>query len=51
MGEKEQNIKLVQKVEKYPWLHNYKLPQYSRKDHTEKAWNEVAVKMEMTGMY
>ena len=34
-------IKLVQAVEKYPCLYNYKLSDYSRKDVVDKAWVEV----------
>ncbi|XP_066995202.2 uncharacterized protein [Anabrus simplex] len=41
------NIKLVGEIEKYPVLYNYTLKDYSRKDITEKAWNEVA---EQVGM-
>ncbi|XP_076655286.1 uncharacterized protein LOC143360381 [Halictus rubicundus] len=32
----------VQLIEKYPCLYNHTLSDYSRKDITEKAWNEVA---------
>jgi hypothetical protein len=31
----------VQAVKKYPFLHNYKLSDYSRKDIVDKAWAEV----------
>lgn len=40
---KEDNltIKLVEAVEQYPCLYNFKLPEYARKDITEKAWSKV----------
>jgi hypothetical protein len=36
-------------VEKYPCLYNYKLPEYARKDLTEKAWSKVAEEVKETG--
>jgi hypothetical protein len=41
MSEQDFCIKLVQAVEKYPCLYNYKLSDYSRKDVVDKAWVEV----------
>ncbi|KAG8334896.1 hypothetical protein J6590_080432 [Homalodisca vitripennis] len=49
MGDQELNLKLVAEVEKYEVLYNYKLPGYSRKDITDKAWHEIGVAMNMTG--
>jgi hypothetical protein len=45
------NIKFVKAVEKYPCLYNYKLPEYSRRDVTDKAWMNVAKEMNYTGNY
>lgn len=50
MSDQELNLKLVGEVEKHEVLYNYKLPGYSRKDITDKAWQEVAAEMNMTGM-
>lgn len=50
MTEQVANIKFVETVEKYEILYNYNLPGYSRKDQTEKAWQEVAAQVNMTGM-
>jgi hypothetical protein len=43
MSDQELNMKLVGAVENHEVLYNYKLPEYSRKDVTEKAWKEVSV--------
>ncbi|XP_046409110.1 uncharacterized protein LOC124174001 [Ischnura elegans] len=45
MNDQELNIKLVGEVEKHEVLYNYKLPGYSRKGVTEKAWKEVSVEL------
>ncbi|XP_046403751.1 uncharacterized protein LOC124169242 [Ischnura elegans] len=45
MSDQELNMKLVGEVEKHEVLYNYKLPGYSRKDVTEKAWKEVSVEL------
>lgn len=50
MNEQLANIKFVEEVEKHELLYNYYLPGYSRKDLTEKAWHEIAVNVNMTGM-
>nr|XP_023024694.1 uncharacterized protein LOC111512775 [Leptinotarsa decemlineata] len=42
MNEQVFNVKFVGEVEKFPVLYNYRPKEYSRKDVTEKAWNEVA---------
>jgi len=49
MGDQKVNIELVQEVEKYPVLYDFTLPGYSRRDETEKAWNEVVIKLKMKG--
>lgn len=49
MNEME-NLKFVGEVEKFPILYNYKLPGYSRKDLTQKAWCEVGKAAQMTGI-
>ncbi|XP_072399864.1 uncharacterized protein [Diabrotica undecimpunctata] len=43
------SIKLVQEVEKHPCLYNYTLNEYSRKDITEKAWNDIGRELNLTG--
>ncbi|XP_046384896.1 uncharacterized protein LOC124155225 [Ischnura elegans] len=45
MSGQELHMKLVGEVEKHEVLCNYKLPGYSRKDRTEKAWKEVSVEL------
>jgi hypothetical protein len=49
MNDQAANIKFVQEVENHPVLYNYNLLGYSRRDVTDKAWNEVANKVNMTG--
>lgn len=50
MSDQALNIQFVQEVEKYPCLYNYELTQYSRKDITDEAWNNVGKIMNMSGM-
>jgi hypothetical protein len=50
MSEQILNIKFVGEVEKHPMLYNFKLPGYSRKEITGKAWCEVRREVQMTGM-
>jgi DNA polymerase sigma len=50
-NEQEFNVKLVEAVELYPCLYNYKLPEYSRRDITENAWAKVAQQVNETGKY
>lgn len=50
MSDQELNLKFVKEVEKHEELYNYKLPAYSRKDLTEKAWQDVAAQVNMPGM-
>ncbi|KAK9692886.1 Alcohol dehydrogenase transcription factor Myb/SANT-like [Popillia japonica] len=42
------NIKFVGEIEKHPELYDYTLREYSRKDCTEKAWNQVAKKVKLS---
>jgi hypothetical protein len=49
--ERDIQVILVLEIEKYPLLYNYKLPEYSRKDLTDKAWTDIAKKTRFTGMY
>ncbi|KAI4455572.1 madf domain transcription factor [Holotrichia oblita] len=49
MSDQELNMKLVGTVEKYEVLYNYKLPGYSRKDVTEKAWQDVSIELDLSG--
>jgi len=51
MNEQLANIKFVEEVEKHELLYNYNLSGYSRRDLTEKAWHEIAAKVNMTGIY
>lgn len=48
---KEENltIKLVETVEQYPCLYNFKIPEYARRDITEKARLKVAEEVKETG--
>lgn len=39
----------VHVVQQYPCLYNNKLPEYLRKDVTDKAWSEVAQKTNTSG--
>ncbi|XP_050306021.1 uncharacterized protein LOC126743101 [Anthonomus grandis grandis] len=41
-------INLVQEIEKYECLYNYKIAEYSRKDITDKAWERVAKKTNLS---
>ncbi|XP_053951098.1 uncharacterized protein LOC128858671 [Anastrepha ludens] len=45
---KKINIRLVQTVEKYPCIYNTSLTEYSKRDHTERAWIEVAEELSST---
>jgi len=49
MSDQELNVKFVGEVEKHEELYNYKLPAYSRKDMTEKAWQMVGAEVNMSG--
>ncbi|XP_026750147.2 uncharacterized protein LOC113510811 [Galleria mellonella] len=40
MGDK--NLVLVKTIERFPCLYNYNLSDYSKKELTDRAWNEVA---------
>nr|XP_022910119.1 uncharacterized protein LOC111421208 [Onthophagus taurus] len=48
--DQETNIKFVKEVEKHEVLYNYHLSGYSRKEITEKAWQEVAAKVNMSAV-
>nr|CAI5835870.1 unnamed protein product [Callosobruchus analis] len=41
-------VNFVHAIEQHACLYNNKLPEYSRRDLTEKAWNEVAQKTNMS---
>ncbi|XP_045763031.1 uncharacterized protein LOC123865875 [Maniola jurtina] len=47
----ESVLNFVQIIEQYPCLYNNTLPDYSRKDIVDKAWNEVAEAMQWTVHY
>ncbi|KAK9675086.1 Alcohol dehydrogenase transcription factor Myb/SANT-like [Popillia japonica] len=51
MSDQELNMKLVGTVEKYEVLYNYKLPGYSRKDVTEKAWQDVSIELDLSDCF
>lgn len=42
-------VEFVQLVEMYPCIYNSDLPDYARKDTTEKAWQEVASELDWPG--
>lgn len=44
-------VKLVMEIEKHGCLYNYKLAEYSWKDITEKAWEEVSKNTNLSGKY
>lgn len=44
------NVRFVQLVENHPCLWNSTLPAYSKKDETQKAWQEVANETKDNGM-
>ncbi|XP_059061561.1 uncharacterized protein LOC131854461 [Achroia grisella] len=46
MGDK--NLVLVKSIEKFPCLYNYNLSDYSKKELTDRAWNEVANETKLT---
>lgn len=48
-GEQSSNIFLVQEVEKYPCLYNYKIKDYTRRDITDAAWEKIATAVHDTG--
>ncbi|XP_021187114.2 uncharacterized protein LOC110373940 [Helicoverpa armigera] len=48
LSEQQINIKFVKAVQKHPTLYNFELPSYSRKDVSDKAWEEIGKTMEMT---
>lgn len=50
MCDQDINITFVGEVKKHKVIYNYKPPGYSKKDITEKAWQEVATKVNMSGM-
>lgn len=39
----------MQEVEKYPCVYNYRLPEYARRDATERAWNAIGKVFNLTG--
>lgn len=49
MNEQKINIKLVDEMEKYPILYNFKLSEYFKKDGTKKARSEVGRSVNMSG--
>lgn len=48
LSEQQCNIEFVKNVQKFPCLYNFELPSYTRKDISDKAWEEVAETMNMT---
>lgn len=51
MSDQQMNIIFVGEIEKHECLYNFTLPQYTRKDITEKAWQAVAEQVNLTGRY
>lgn len=47
--EDRENVIFVQIVAKYPPLYDYTLPDYSKRQVTEKAWNLVAKEANISG--
>uniref|UniRef100_A0A2A4J6Q7 MADF domain-containing protein n=1 Tax=Heliothis virescens TaxID=7102 RepID=A0A2A4J6Q7_HELVI len=48
LSEQQMNIKFVKAVQRHPTLYNFELPSYSRKDVSDKAWEDVGRTMNMT---
>ncbi|XP_023713764.1 uncharacterized protein LOC111867817 isoform X2 [Cryptotermes secundus] len=48
MCEQQLNPLFVGEVEKHPVLYNFTLPGYSKKDESEKTWDEVGKRVNMT---
>ncbi|CAG9790912.1 unnamed protein product [Diatraea saccharalis] len=46
MGDK--NLLLVKSIEKFPCIYNYNCIDYSKKEVTDKAWNEIANETKLT---
>lgn len=44
------NINFMGEVEKYPELYDYTLADYSRKDVTDRAWQEIAKEVKLSGL-
>lgn len=42
-------MQLVKAIEKFPCLYNYNLPEYLKKDISEKAWHDVASQTLLSG--
>ncbi|KAI5720473.1 uncharacterized protein LOC103518594 [Diaphorina citri] len=45
MGDQERNLKLIKEVQKHEELYNYTLPEYSRREVTDKAWQKVSARV------
>lgn len=43
-------LQLVLEIEKYPCLYNFKLPEYSRKDITDRSWRLISENRGLSGM-
>lgn len=50
VNERINNMKFVREVEKRPVLYDCTLPNFSRKDLTEQAWQEVAEEVNLPRM-
>ncbi|XP_028178510.1 uncharacterized protein LOC114365961 [Ostrinia furnacalis] len=46
--DQEFNIRFVQEIEKHPCLWNFRMPDYARRDITEKTWYDIGKKFRIT---
>ncbi|XP_063831585.1 uncharacterized protein LOC135080792 [Ostrinia nubilalis] len=44
-GTLDNNLSLIVEIQKYEYLYNFNMPEYSKKDMTEKAWGEISKKI------
>jgi hypothetical protein len=47
--EEHKNIKFVQIIEQHPCLYDYSVPDYSKRDVSERAWSRVADEAKLSG--
>ena len=46
-----ETLKLIQLIEERPCLYNHKSDNYSNKQYTDIAWNEISNEIKWAGMY
>jgi hypothetical protein len=48
-SEEHKNIKFVRIIEQHPCLYDFSIPDYSKRDISEKAWSRVADEAKLSG--